>query len=199
MHDWVSGLARLHGALSLCAGTLVIAGFIPYILAILRRATEPAKASWVIWATLDWITFAGMVAKGTVNGQMIGAVIGVSITVVLVLKLGKPGWTLLDKTCLGGAVLGVALWAITANPVMGIATSCIVILLGSIPTFVSTWEDPSHENGLAWTLYWFSCLFTIAAIPSWTPAATLQPITITVVESIKIVLPFVRPRQRAHA
>lgn len=62
--------------LSVLAGLLFIAGFIPYIRAILRKETKPAKASWIIWASLDTITIAGMYAKDTVNGQILGAVIG---------------------------------------------------------------------------------------------------------------------------
>ncbi|MDO8599627.1 MAG: hypothetical protein Q7S02_05975 [bacterium] len=184
--------------LTTVAGILMMAGFVPYIRAILRKETKPSKASWVIWTTLDTITLAGMIAKGTVNGQLIGAIIGVYVTVGLALKFGSPGWTRLDRACLGGAVLGIALWAITANPIAGIVTSCSVIFLGSIPTFVSAWEDPSRENTLAWTLYWCSCVFALAAIPRWTLADALQPITFTAVETTMVVILLVRPRMVAR-
>ena len=36
--------------LSILAGLLVIAAFVPYIRAILRKETIPMKASWLIWA-----------------------------------------------------------------------------------------------------------------------------------------------------
>lgn len=62
--------------LSLLAGVLFVAGFVPYIRAIVRGQTKPAKASWIIWATLDTITIAGMYAKDAVNGQILGAVLG---------------------------------------------------------------------------------------------------------------------------
>lgn len=194
--------------LSTTAGILMMAGFVPYIRAILRDRhlpagtpgkTAPTKASWVIWTTLDTITLAGMIVKGTMNGQMIGTIIGAYITVGLVLKFGKPGWSRLDQWCLGGAVLGIVLWALTENPVAGITTSCAVIFLGSIPTFVSAWQDPSRENRTAWTLYWLSCVCAIAAIPAWTLADALQPITFTVIETTMMVILFVRPRLVARA
>jgi hypothetical protein len=37
--------------LSVIAGILFVAGFFPYIKAILKGETKPAKASWIIWAT----------------------------------------------------------------------------------------------------------------------------------------------------
>ena len=190
------------------AGILMMAGFVPYIRAILRdrhlpadapNRTTPMKASWIIWTTLDTITLAGMIAKGTVNGQMIGTIIGAYITVGLVLKFGKSGWTKLDKRCLGGAALGITLWALTRNPVAGIATSCAVLFLGSIPTFESAWEDPSRENRAAWTLYWLSCLSALAAIPAWTIADALQPITFATVETTMMVILYIRPRLVARA
>ena len=187
--------------LTTAAGILMIAGFIPYIRAILRKENpaQPVKASWIIWVALDTITLAGMIVKGAVNGQMIGTIIGAYITVGLVLKFGKSGWTTLDKWCLSGSVLGIALWALTRDPIAGIATSCAVLFLGSIPTFVSAWEDPSRENRAAWTLFWLGCLAAIAAIPSSTLADALQPVTFTVVETTMMVILYVRPRQLARA
>jgi len=185
--------------LTIVAGILMMAGFIPYIWAILRKGAKPAKASWVIWTILDTITFAGMITKGAVNGQMIGTIIGAYITIGLALKFGSPGWTRLDRACLSGAVLGIALWTITANPIAAIVTSCGVAFLGSIPTFVSAWKDPSRENTLAWTLYWLSCVFALAAIPQWTLADALQPITFAAIETIMMVILLARPRMLARA
>ena len=93
--------------LTVIAGVLFIIGFVPYIRAIVRKETKPTTASWLIWATLDTITLAGMFFKNAVNGQIIGAVLGAWVVVVLALIYGTRGWTKLDKYCLGGAVLGV--------------------------------------------------------------------------------------------
>ncbi|MFH1099079.1 MAG: hypothetical protein V1723_04155 [Candidatus Uhrbacteria bacterium] len=186
-------------AFTVIAGVLYIAGFVPYIRAILRKEAKPAKASWVIWTTLDTITVAGMIVKGSLNGQIVGTIIGAYVTVGLALKFGSPGWTRLDKFCLGGAVLGIALWAIFDSPTTGIVTSCSVIFLGSIPTFVSTWEDPSRENRLAWTLFWISCLFALAAIPAWTLADATQPVTFMAIETIEMAILLIRPRMLARA
>lgn len=180
--------------LSGVAGFLFVLGYIPYIRAILRGETKPAKASWIIWGSLDTITLAGMIAKDAVNGQMIGAVIGVWIVIVLNMKYGVPGWTTLDKFCLAGAVLGIVLWQIFSDPVLGIVTSQIVVFIGSVPTFVSAWYDPGRENRTAWTLFWFSCVCAVIAIPALTWADATQPITFFAVESIMMYILYVRVR-----
>ncbi len=181
-------------ALSVLAGLLFVVGYIPYARAILRKETKPAKASWIIWASLDTVTIAGMYAKGTVNGQILGVIIGVWVIVVLALKYGTPGWTKLDKFCLGGAVLGIVLWKTFSNPVLGIITSLSVVFIGSIPTFVSAWKDPSRENKLAWTIFWVSCVCAVIAIPHWTMADAAQPITFFLIETIMMYILYVRPR-----
>lgn len=180
--------------LSVLAGVLFIAAFVPYIRAILRKETKPAKASWIIWATLDAITLLGMFFKDTVNGQILGAVLGAGVVAALALKYGTPGWTKLDKFCLAGAVLGIVLWQVFNDPVFGIVTSLSVVFLGSMPTFTAAWKDPSRENKLAWTLFWVSCVCAVIAIPQWTLADAAQPITFFAIESIMMYILFIRPR-----
>jgi len=188
----------LKNTFSILAGILFALGYVPYIRAILRRQIKPAKASWIIWGTLDTITLAGMIAKHSVNGQILGAFIGVWIVIILTLKRGTPGWTLLDKFCLAGAALGIILWKASGDPVLGIMTSLIVVFLGSVPTFVSAWKDPSRENKLAWTLYWISCIFAFLGIPKWTLQDAGQPIDFLFIESIMMCILYVRPKLSAH-
>lgn len=181
---------------SIVAGLLFLAAFVPYIRAIVRGDTKPAKASWIIWATLDSITIAGMFAKHTVNGQILGAVLGAWTVAFLAIKHGKPGWTKLDKFCLGGAVLGIVLWQVFSNPVLGIMTSLSVVFLGSFPTFASAWHNPAQEDRTAWTIFWLSCVAAMLAIPAWTLADAAQPITFTVIESTMVYILFLKPQSK---
>jgi len=169
---------------SVIAGLLFVIGYVPYIIAIVKKKTKPAKASWIIWGVLDTIVIAGMIAADSLNGQMIGVFIGVWIVIILTLKYGSSGWTKLDKICLAGAVIGIILWQIFNNPVLGILISLGITSMGSIPTFVSAWQDPSRENKAGWTLFWFSCVFALFAIPKWTLADASQPIIFFIIESI---------------
>jgi hypothetical protein len=122
-----------------------------------------------------------MLAKHAVNGQIVGAIIGAWVIVFLALKYGTPGWTRLDKFCLAGAIIGIALWKL--DPAFAIMASNITAFLGSIPTFVSAWNDPGKENRTAWTIFWISCACAIVAIPALTLADTVQPITFFLIES----------------
>lgn len=184
--------------LSIMAGLLYIVGFIPYIQAVRHKKIKPAKASWIIWASLDTITIAGMAVEGSINGQIIGAFAGAWVVCILAIKYGQAGWTILDKACFIGAAIGIILWLAFDSPIMGIITSLGVVFLGSIPTFVSAWEDPSRENKAGWTLFWISCVLAIIAIPQWTLADAAQPITFAAIETVMMYLLYIRPLQTAE-
>ncbi|MBI4020884.1 MAG: hypothetical protein HY369_01440 [Candidatus Aenigmarchaeota archaeon] len=181
------------GVLGMLAGALFIAGFVPYIRAVLLGRTRPAKASWIVWAVVDTITFAGMLAEGTVNGQIVGTVLGLWVVLILALRYGIPGWTRTDKWCLGGAALGLALWATFSDPILAILMSQIVTVIGSVPTFVSAWSHPEREDKLAWTLFWVSCVITMAIVPEWTMAHAAQPIAFFAIESTMMAILFLHP------
>lgn len=180
---------------NILAGLLFVTAFVPYIRAILKKVAIPMKSTWLIWATLDTITFTGMWAEGTVNGQITGAVLGAWTVTILAFKYGESGWTLLDKLCIAGAALGIILWQALDNPTLGIVTSLSIMFMGSIPTFVSAWKDPSKEDKTAWWIYWMSCVCALIAIPNWTLQDAAQPITFFTIETIMVFILTYRPHQ----
>lgn len=173
--------------LSIMAGALAAIGYIPYILAIfgkqikhfritiLGKPTKPIKASWIIWSSLDWLVLIGMYLKDSMNGQILMMGIGSLVVMLLSFKYGRPGWTRIEKLCLLGVVLGgVMLWF--KDPLLGIIIGLVIQGLGSIPTYISSWEDPSRENRSGWTFGFISSIAVILSISSWTLAKALQPV-----------------------
>ena len=182
---------------STLSGVIFFLALVPYTITILKgkTRTRPAKASWLIWASMDTVVFAGMVAKHSMNGQILAAICGAWVVFFLTLKYGVPGWTRIDKICLGGTVLAMLLWAISGNPVVGIVTSLGSGLLGSVPTFVSAWHDPSRENKLAWTMCVVSCVFAILAISDWTLASAGQPLVFAFIDVTVWAIVMLRPQR----
>jgi hypothetical protein len=193
---------------SIIGGILFALAFAPYILAILgkgidfqkrkvisKERTRPQKSTWIIWATLDSIILIGMLSKRAINGQIAVAVICAWLVVRLTVKHGKPGWSKLDKLCIGGAVFGIILSLVFGNAIPGIAAGCAVLLIGSFPTFASAWKKPSNEDKTAWTIYWISCVFTMMAIPKLTFQDMAQPITFFLIESVMIYILYIHARK----
>lgn len=188
---------NIYKILSIVAGIVFTLAFVPYIRAILKKQTKPAKASWIIWASLDVITFIGMAIKGTINGQIAAAIICASSVVILAMIYGEKRWTKLDKFCLAGALLGVVLWIAFRDAIFGIIVSQVVIFLGSFPTFKNAWQHPDRENKAAWMLYWLSCFPAIGtASHKLTLESLAQPVNFLIVESVMVYLLFIRRRPK---
>lgn len=183
--------------LNLLSGALFLGAFVPYIIAIWRGFTKPSLVTWLVWAGLDYIVVAGMLAQETLNGQILGACAGATAVVVLALWRGTTKWSKLDVFCLASAVLGVVLWQMAGNPNIAILTSAATALIASIPTFVSAWNDPSRENKTAWTIFWVSCVVALLAVPAWDVANAAQPVTFTIIETTMMYLLFLH-RGRAQ-
>lgn len=170
---------------------LQVASIVPYIAAILRRQAQPVMATWLIWATLDTVTFLGMYAKGALNAQIIAVIGGAWCIALLSLKLGRPGWTRVDKLCLFGAAIAVALWAASGDAALALVTSLTATFLGAIPTFVSAWQDPRRENKVAWTIGTAACIGAMFAVPRWTIADAAQPITFFLIQIVMVYILYV--------
>lgn len=190
---------QIKALLSIISGALFVLGFVPYIIAIVRRKAQPSKASWLIWAILDIVALAGMLVKHAMVGQMVAATLCASTAAVLTQKYGRPGWSLLDKICLAGAALGIVLWSAFKDPVFGILTSLIVIFIGGIPSFALAWRDPGKEDRTTWTILWVSCVVAVIAIPKFTLADAAQPITFLMIENVMVFCLYTRPRMLARS
>ncbi|MEO6077915.1 MAG: hypothetical protein ABIP54_03965, partial [Candidatus Andersenbacteria bacterium] len=151
--------------LAALAGIFIMAGYVPYIISIFKKKTVPAKASWLIWASLDTVLLYGMFLRHAVNYQILGTVLVIWIVVVLAFRYGKSGWTILDKFCLSATGVGIVL--ILVNPTWSIFLLAITSFIGAFPTFLNAWIDPTKEDKLTWTLYWISCVCTVIAVPVW--------------------------------
>lgn len=178
------------------AGVLILVAVGVYIVAIVRKTTRPAKATWIIWTVLSFLTAGGMFQSGTLNGQMVAVVAGDVVVVVLALIYGIPGWNTLDKLSLAGAGIGLAFWVATSNPLYAIVISLSINFIGAIPTVVKTWKYPDQESPTTWVLVGISSTLQSIAIPAWTTADAAQPLSYLVIQGALLFLIFVRPKQR---
>lgn len=172
--------------ISVIAGVIFLIGFVPYIIAILKRKAEPSKATWIVWSIIDTIAVVGMYLKDSLNGQIIGATIGAIVIMLLSFKYGSSGWTRLEKFCLFGAFLGLSLWWIFNDAVLGIVTTQVVAFIGSFPTFAQAWKG--KESKLTWTIFFASSVLTIFVIKGFTFEDAAQPINFLLASMIMFVI-----------
>ena len=175
------------------SGVLFFLAFVLYILTILNGLTQPSPVSWAIWGSVDVLALVAMKKKKALNGQIIGAVAGASITTVLAIMFGKPTMGSIEWVSIAGAVTGIVLWQRTGDALLAIISSQAAILIGAIPTFAGAYSNPAQENPVAWIIWLSSCVCALFAIRKWDLANALQPITFTIVEGTMVFLVVIRP------
>lgn len=181
---------------SVLSGFVFVLAFFPYLRAIVRHETKPRKVTWLVWALGDIIILVGMLAKHTISGLMIAAVLGATTTFVLSLKHGESGWNKRDKICLSLSLLAITLWIYFGESNLGIGFSLLALMIAAWPTYVSAWQRPENEDQKAWILFNLANVFGALAIPRLAFADVAPPFTFMAIDVPMLYLLFVRPRRR---
>jgi hypothetical protein len=180
--------------LSALSGFVFLAGFFPYVVAILRGRTRPTRATWFIWTLLALITTGSLYAHGSLTGLVIGAVVGDVVVTALSIRYGKPGWNTVDLLSLVGACAAGVLWLSFENPVLAVMVVVAVGLLGALPSWLSVWRAPERESLPAWSLFALASLLAVLAVPTWDFMHAAVPVGFFLNNAPIVALFFLAPR-----
>lgn len=145
----------MSAVLPVLAVVLAIAGYVPYITAILRGRTRPNRASWWIFAITAGTGAASSWAagaRGTIGVPVAFAVCCVVVG-ILAIRRGEGGFGRLDLTCLAVAAAAMAAWWATGEPLLATAMLALADLAGTVPTIAKAWRDPAREDGRSWMVW----------------------------------------------
>ena len=166
-------IANIYQLAGTVATILSVIAFIPYIIAIMRNKTRPSGASWWTWSILAFITVVSSRASGAPWQVLILPMwLGISQlgVAILSIKRGDNNWDLLNKACVGSALVGMGLWLVTGNPLIALSISIVTDFMASIPNFRHVWKNPEQENWMGWTLGFGSAILEIFAVQHWSLA-----------------------------
>lgn len=155
-------------------------GFIPYFRSVLKLQTKPHVFTWLIWFITQGTGVIGM----WVGGAGLGA-IPLTIGLVLVftifclsLKYGTTDITRSDVCALIVALIAIGIWVFLHNPLIAILLVSAIDIVGFIPTFRKSYNDPMSEPTLPWALFATANACSILALD------TYNVLTVTYVATI---------------
>ncbi|MGC9599128.1 MAG: hypothetical protein ABSE18_01960 [Minisyncoccia bacterium] len=175
------------------SGILFFVAFLPYIWAILHHQTVPSPVSWAIWASIDALSLIAMRKEKAAIGQLTGAVVGASAVAILALVFGKPSMGSVEWITIAIAALGIILWQVKNDALLGLVCAQIATLVGGVPTIVDGYRNPKQEDPIAWSIWFLSCVCALFAIKKWNLANALQPLVFTTIETAMVVFVVIRP------
>ena len=152
--------------LGISAAILNAVAFVPYISTILSGKTKPERSSWWIWSILMAIAFAAQIAAGATWSALLTAVffIGNIVVAFLSLRYGYGKFSFMDGAAIVAALIGVALWAATNNPLIALLVTIVVDFLAYWLTIIKSWKAPYSENLLAWSLMTLAAILSILSV-----------------------------------
>ena len=172
--------------------------YFPYIRDILRKTTQPHRASWLIWSVLGLIAFFSQFAEGATDSLwMIGAqTFGTVVVFVLSLKFGTEGFSALDRISLLAAIFGIVWWYFTHNAVYALLITIAVDAISAGLTAKKAYALPASETMSTWILSAISSVFGALAVGSFNPILMAYPFYVLLASS-SVILAIIFGRRKA--
>ena len=81
------------------AGIISMIAFVPYIISILKKETQPSRASWIIWTVVALMILSSYKMSGAVETIWVPVsyFLGPFVVAILSVKYGVGGWTRMDR------------------------------------------------------------------------------------------------------
>ncbi len=205
----------LHGIAAIAAGLIFLIAQLVYLRGLQRSITDPDNplrpriVSWVIWISLDTLTFWGMVKDPATSvyalGQITGAMIGGWILFLSVARYTKASrLKRYEYVCLVLGALGLISSVALEGQVLTVLLAQLGGTIGSIPTIASVRENPRNEPTLPWVMFLVSFPLQILSIKNWSLVPAIQILGFVGVQLIVVyyiaLCPWIAARkQRARA
>ncbi|MBN8549007.1 MAG: hypothetical protein J0M12_06810 [Deltaproteobacteria bacterium] len=176
------------------AALIAVAAYIPYFRDIFLGKTKPHAFSWLIWALLCGIGFAGQLADQGGAGSWITGLTSVACFAVFVLALfrGERDVTRGDWCCLFFSLAAIPLWILTESPLWSMILITIIDTVGFIPTFRKSYYKPEQETAVTYTLSSVKFLLAIVALNNYSIVTVLYPASLVLINGAFVVMVYVR-------
>lgn len=183
--------------LAIIASIISIVSYIPYIRDILKNQTKPHIFSWFLWALLTGIAFIAQLIEGGGVGAWVTGTAAVMCLVITILAFsrGEKHITLFDWICFIGAILGIAVWLTTENPLYAVIMVTIIDIVAFIPTYRKAFYKPQEETALTFALDSIRFILAIIALESLNLTTWLYPASVALTDGLFVVWLLVRRKQ----
>lgn len=180
--------------LGIIATIVGLAGYVPYFKDIIKKRIKPHAFSWLIWGITQSLVFFAQTSEGAGAGAWAVGVPAVLIFAVFVVSIfrGEKEITRLDKASLLLALFGIALWAITTDPLWSVIIVTGVDVVGFVPTARKSYKRPNEEAVSVYVLAGISFFISLFALQSVNMTTFLYPASLVVTNTVFVTMVMIR-------
>ncbi len=183
--------------LGAAAAIIALGGYVPYFRDIFSGKTKPHAFSWLIWASLQGIGFAGQISDSAGPGAWITGITAVACMCIFVLAIfrGEKNITPSDWVCLLSAGMAIPLWLATSTPLWSVILISVIDVIGFVPTYRKSYSRPFDETGITYTVSGFTFIISIVALQNYSVITVLYPATLVVANLVFALMLYARRRK----
>lgn len=177
-------------ALAIIAVAMTLVGYFYYFKDIFAGKTKPHAFTWLVWASLTAIAFAGQISDDGGAGAYITLVTAFVSFVIFSLALfkGEKDITRSDWLSLGGAAAALLLWFFTSNPLSAVILITLVDFLGFVPTIRKSIHKPHEETLISYVLAGLKFILAIIALDNYSAVTVLYPASLVFANLLFVLL-----------
>lgn len=181
-------------ATSAVATILTVGFYYPYIKDIVRGKTQPHLYSWLIWLITQGTALAGMWYGGGGFG-VVNVLIGwciVFAVFMLSFWYGTRNVTSGDMVVLIMALFTIVIWWMLHAPVLAVLLAASIYMLGYVPTYRKSYDDPWSETYLYWVGMMVSEFLLLFSLRQYNVLTTSYVIVVCVANTAMVFLLAIR-------
>lgn len=152
--------------LSIIATVIGVAAFLPYLRDTFSLKTKPHVYTWLIWAITQGTAVFGIWYGGGGWGALnltVGTLFVVAVS-LFSLKYGTKNITKSDTAILLAALSAIIVWWQLGEPLISVMMVSAIDVIGYIPSFRKSYQEPWSETLISWILFSVSNIFAILAL-----------------------------------
>ena len=172
----------------------IIWGFFPYIRDIFRNKTKPHIYTWLIWTITQGVATVGLIyGKGGWGAlELLIGTFFVFIIFLLSFKYGTKNVAKLDTVMFVVALLFFVIWTQVQDPLLAVFMVSIVDILGYMPSFRKTFQEPWTETVTTWLLFAIGNIFVMLSLGQYNLLTLTYLVSIATANIILVAICLVR-------
>lgn len=163
-------------SLAVISSLICTSGSLSYAWEAWHGRAKPNRVTWFLWAFAPFVATVAQLSHSFDWSALVVFSSGLGPLLVFIVSFSNKHaeWKLTRDDYLCGlfSLTGLALWAITQNPLLAIAFSILSDVFAGLPTLIKSYKFPETEDGKAYLLAFIAFIIGFFAIESYSFAST---------------------------
>ncbi|MCB1537766.1 MAG: hypothetical protein H6865_05210 [Rhodospirillales bacterium] len=194
MTDDIAGWRAWVGAIAVAVSLIAM---VPYLVSTWRGHTRPHVFSWTIWGVFNLMGGIAQIVDHGGPGAWVNIVGATTCWIGAALGFYRNGTrdiTRSDCFAAGGAVIGIAPWVLTHDPLWSVVIITFVDMMAFYPSFRKGWIKPHEDMPLVYAVSALKHALGIAALTRFNVTTVLFSASLVCTNSAYVAMLFLRRR-----